>query len=249
MALGNTQVQRKNSIFVDLKFNPTKGPSGVGFRRMLTKVPSLTEGKKFDYTYSLHDLVDGPVVGFRIKEEPVYEKPHLKEFIGYVEIADLTGGENVIVKFPLASVAGRKLVGLINTVKDQSVVVFLRTNMAEAGTVIGDMVLDKPTAFLNMYLNDAKGEKVIPSYAGPDGQTLVNPEGKLTQMVKGVKHTVGKNVLWDFTDADDMTLNTAGVVVTHFSKAAPVDGHKQGQDHDDSSVDLNEAAQAAAPRG
>ena len=249
MALGKTQGQLSKSIYVDLKFNATKGPAGVGFRQVLTKVPSLTEGKKYDYTYAMYDYVEGHISGLRVKEEPVYDKPNEKECIGYATLSDPAGGENVIVRFPLAGGAGRKLVGLLNTAKDNAGVVYLHTNMAEAGTVINDKTLEKPAAYLNMRRNDSKGERITPSYVGPDGQTLIAADGKLAQLAMGVKHVVGKNVLWDFTVADEMTLNTAAIVVEHFANAAEGDEHKHGEPHDDSSVDLNEAAQAAAPHG
>ena len=251
MALGKTQGQKRNSIFVDLKFNATKGPEGVGFRQTTDKVASTTPGRNFDYKYAMHDYVEGHVAGFAIKEEPVYDKPLEKEFIGYASLSDPAGGENVVVKFPLAGGAGRKLVGLLNSVKENGGVVYLHTNMAESGTVIGNKTLIKPQAYINMRKGDSKGEKVVPLYSDADGSPMYQPSGEPAQLASGVKHVIAKKEIWDFAAADEMTLNTATVLVAHFAKAGQGDDQKHVEsDGHEGGIDLDEAANAAStPRG
>lgn len=247
MALGKTSGgNTQKSIFVDLKSNANKA-GGVGFRETTNRTPTNNpEGAKFTYEYAMHDYVAGRVAGFVAKEEPTYDDPKVKEFIGYGTFSDPEGGPNIVVKFPMASGFGRKLVGLMNASKQSDQVVYLHTNQADAGTKIGDKTLEKPAAYINMRFGDAKGAKVVPVYADENGQPLLDEKGEPVQLAMGVKHDIAKKIIWDFTAADDMTMNTAIALTEHFSKAAQGDHHTAA--HDDGGIDLNEAAAAAAPR-
>ena len=254
MALGTQQGSgKKNSIFVDLKFNATKGAAGVGFRQTLNKTPiagAAAGEKQFSYETVTHGFVEGRLAGFVVKEEPTFDDKTVNEFIGYASIADVAqegaeAGPNVVVKFPLAGGAGRRLVGLMNAVKDGDPVVHIYTNHAEAGTKIGEKALIKPQAYLNMRIGDSKGEKIAPVYAGEDGQPLLDDKGAFAQLPMGELLTVNRKSVWDFTKADDVCMNTAAAVADHFVKAA--DGHADAPAGEEG-IDLNEAARAAAPQ-
>lgn len=244
MALGsNSGNKNSNSIFVDLKFNASKGPGAVGFRQTVGKTPTGAPAgeKQFNYETVTHGFVEGHLTGFVTKEEPTYDDKNIKEFIAYATIADVDGGPNVVVKFPLAQSAGRRLVGLLNAVKGGGPMIHLYTNHAEAGTEIGTKKLEKPQAYLNLRAGGPKGEKIDPIYVDADGQALFGDDGKPMQLAMGVPVAVAKKTHWDFTAADDMAFNTALALTDHFTKQA--DGH---DDKPEDGISAHEAAAVAS---
>ena len=163
----------------------------------------------------------------------------------------MNGGSTVVVKFPLASQAGRKLIGLLNAVKDTEPCIHLYTNLANAGDTIGDRTLDKAQAYLNMRLGDKAGEKVTPTYCDEQGQVLMDAEKNVPAgLPMGVQVVVNRKTVWDFGAADDVAMNTAFALVNHFHRQAEGDSHADGAaSQEDEGINLAEAAAAAAPRG
>jgi hypothetical protein len=245
MALGKQNKGASDTIFVDLKFNATKGEQGVGFRQTMEKTPianPVDGGPRFAYKYDMHGFVSGHVTGFTTREEPTYDDKNIKEFIGYATFSDPEGGPNVCVKFPLASSSGRRVVGLLNAAKDSDPVVHLYTSTIAAGGVIGDKTYDKPAAFINARKNDIKGDRFEPVYADETGAPLMK-DGKPQQLAMGEQVTINRKVQWDFSVADDMVLLTASVLAEHYAK--------QTQSHSETpdAASFEEAAAAAAPKG
>lgn len=255
MALGNSKAASgKEAIFVDLKFAPNKGEEFVGFRQTVEKIPrpDAKEGeRKYDYKYQTYNFVEGEIVNFRVKEEPRYDNPNEKELMGYVTVRDLGEQPDVVVKFPLLGQAGRKLVGLVAAaVEANAGSVHIYTNYAEAGTKLGDKVLDKPQAFINAKLGDAKGEKLTPLYYGEDGKPLLKEDGKPAPLPMGEKHVIARKEVWDFTAADNIVGQTALVLVEHFKRDGEAHTHADSEGEeavsvDDDELDLQEAASAA----
>jgi hypothetical protein len=228
MALGSNKKQASNSIFVDLKFKAGGSGEGVGFRQTLSKTPTGAPAgeKQFTYEYATHNFVEGHLIGF----------------------ADVDGGPNVVVKFPLAQSAGRRMVGLLNAVKGGGPMIHLYTNHADIGTVIGDKTLTKPQAYLNLRAGGPKGEKIDAIYADADGNSMLQENGAPAQLAMGVPVVVNKKSIWDFAAADDMAFNTALALTEHFTKQA--DGHDDKPAED--GINPHEAADAAgamAPHG
>lgn len=254
MALGNSKgASNKEAIFVDLKFAPNKGEELVGFRQTVSKTPreGAKEGeRKFDYVYQTYNFVEGEITNFRVKEEPRYDDPNEKEFIGYATFKDVgpEAGPDVVVKFPLLGQAGRRVVGLVAAaVEARAGSVHLYTNFAEAGTKIGDKVLDRPQAYINAKVGDSKGEKLMPLYYGEDGKPLMTAEGKPQPLPMGEKHVIARKEVWDFTAADNMVSQTALVLVDHF-KRDDQQHHEAAAEGDaaaDDDLDLAEAASVA----
>lgn len=250
MALGSNKKQASNSIFVDLKFKAGGSGEGVGFRQTVSKTPTgLPAGEKqFNYETAMHGFVEGHLIGFRTKEEPTFDDKTVNEFIGYATVADVDGGPNVVVRFPLAQSAGRRMVGLLNAVKGGGPMIHLYTNHADIGTVIGDKTLTKAQAYLNLRAGGPKGEKIDPVYADAEGNAILDDKGFPAQLAMGVPVVVAKKTHWDFTAADDMAFNTALALTEHYTKQA--DGHDDKPAED--GINPHEAADAAgapAPHG
>lgn len=251
MALGkSTAIANREVIFVDLKFAPNKGEDYVGFRQVISKTPreNVKEGeRKYDYTYETHNFVSGEIVNFRVKEEPRYDNPNEKDFVAYVSFRD-EGEPDVVVRFPLHQQAGRRLVGLIAAALERSAgSVYLYTNYAPAGSKIGDKVLEKPQAYINMKLGDQKGEKLTPLYYDDKGKPMLDEKGKPLPLPMGVKHVIGRKEIWDFEQANNVVSATAIVLMDHFRDAHnehEVSGESFAQEQEDD-VDLHEAATAA----
>lgn len=255
MALGKSSKGSSNSIFVDLKSNPAKGESGVGFRQTLSFTANPEFGKvegakKNIYEYAMHNFVEGHVAGFVTKEEPNYDDPKVNDIMGYATFTDPEGGPNVVVKFNVLSTFGRKVVGLLNAAKDADPVVHLYTSHAAAGAKIGDgEPLARAQSYINARRGDVKGERFVPLYAGPDGLALRKPDGTPAQLPMGTKHIVARKEIWSFEEADEVAINTAVVLVDHYKALADAHAEANGAaPTEDGGVDLNEAASAAAPR-
>ncbi len=258
MALGNSKnLRNDNTIFVDLKFAPNRGKEMVGFRQIVSKTPreNAKEGeRKFDYAYQTFDYVEGEIVNFRVKDEPRFDDPNEKELMGYMTVRDVgeTVGPDVVVRFPLLGQAGRKLVGLIAAaVEARAGCVHIYTNFADVGAKLGDKVLDKPQAYINAKIGDARGEKLTPLYYGEDGKPLLKEDGTPMPLPMGEKVVVGRKEIWDFSKADNMVGQTALALVEHFRRdeqqhhdvAAGTEADSDSGGDDD--LDLEEAARAA----
>jgi len=254
MGLGTSKAAKSEAVFVDLKFAPNKGEDLVGFRQTVGRTPRVgaKEGeRKFDYEYKTHSYVEGEIAGFRVKEEPSYDDPAKGELMAYLTVRDVGGapGPDVVVRFPLLSQAGRKMTGLVAAAQEANAgAVHIYTNYAEAGTVIGDKTLDKPQAYLNCKVGDARGEKLVPLYYGDDGKPLLDEQGKPLPLPMGEKHVIARKEIWDFSKVDEIVASTAAKIEDGFSHRNDHhhdDGHKAA--HDDEGVDLAEAAEAASP--
>jgi hypothetical protein len=248
MGLGTSKAAKTDAVFVDLKFAPNKGEEMVGFRQTISKTPrqGAKEGeRKFDYTYQTHNYVDGELAGFRVKEEPSYDDPNVKDLMGYAVIRDV-GAEpapDVVIRFALLSQAGRRMVGLLSAaVSAKAGAIHLYTNFADTGAQIGDKVLDKPQAYLNCKVGDSRGEKLTPLYYGEDGHPLLDADGKPAKLPMGEKHVIARKEVWDFTKADEVVAATAAMLEDAFKR--DTNGHEDGHVADED-VDLNEAAGAA----
>lgn len=251
MALGSKAPNAaRNNVFVDLRFNAAKGQEGVGFRQVTAPASDGAEKQ-----IAMHEYVEGNLVGFSVKEQAIYEDRAVKEnprkeIICNATFKDADGGPSVVVRFPLASSAGRKVVGLLNATKEQTPFVRLFTNFAETGTVIGDGKPSiKPAAYINMRKDGPKGEKIVPLYVDNAGKELRQESGAPAQLPMGQKVVVNKKEMWDFTAADEIAAATAATVAEYFASQRE-DHHEAAADAPaDDGVDLNEAAEAAAPRG
>lgn len=249
MGLGTTKSAKRDAVFVDLKF-----AEPVGFRQTIgrTAREGAKEGeRKFDYQYQMHDFVEGNLAGFRVKEEPRYDDPTQKDLVGYATIRDTDGGPDVVIRFPLLGQAGRKMVGLLAAAEHAKAgAVHLYTNFAEAGTRIGDKVLEKPQAYLNCKVGNSLGEKLVPLYYGEDGAPLLDDKGHPKPLPMGVKHVIARKEVWDFSDADNQTASTAAKLMQLLQpKQGVTDAHTEGHEdaHADAhaEIDLNEAANVA----
>lgn len=255
MALGVREKAGNDVIFVDLKFAPNKGRDFVGFRQIISKIPreNAKEGERqFDYNYKTYDYVSGEITNFRVKEEPRY-KSEEKEMIGYLTIRDLDNGPDVVVRFPLFGQAGRKLVGLVAAaVEARAGAVYLYTTFADAGTKIGDKVLEEPKAFINAKIGDAKGEKLTPLYYDENGRPMLDEKGNPKPLPMGEKHVIARKEVWDFSAAENVVSQTALVLVEHFKRDFESMSETENSsetfaegDEDDDDIDLDEAVSAA----
>lgn len=256
MGLGKStkSANERGVLFVDLKFAPNKGEGFVGFRETVSKTPrpDAKEGeRKFDYEYKMHDNVDGELINFRVKEEGRFDNPDEKVLIGYATFRDVNDPTfpDVVVKYPLLSQAGRKLTGLLNEAVHKKVgSVYLYTNFAAAGTLIGDTPLKKDSAFINAKVRDASGDRLTPLYLDEAGRPLLDENGKPAPLPKGEVHVINRKEVWDFTKADEIVSATASYLLEHFKGEAHEDAHQEDEIHQDDDIDLEEAAQAAVPR-
>lgn len=248
MGLGTSKAAKTDAVFVDLKFAASKGEEMVGFRQTISKTPreGAKEGeRKFDYKYQTHNYVDGELAGFRVKEEPSYDDPNQKDLMAYATIRDVGAdpAPDVVVRFPLLSQAGRRMVGLLAAaVNAQAGAIHLYTNFADVGSQIGDKVLDKPQAYLNCKVGDSRGEKLTPLYFSEDGNPLLGEDGKPAKLPMGEKHVIARKEVWDFTKADEVVASTAAILEDVFKR--DTDSHDEAPAADED-VDLNEAAGAA----
>ncbi|MDM7322432.1 MAG: hypothetical protein P3W87_003930 [Gammaproteobacteria bacterium] len=222
MALGTQKGSNRDVIFVDLKFAVSKGEEAVGFRQTINRIPreNAKEGeRKYDYEYKMHNYVEGEITNFRVREEPRFDNPKEKEFMAIVTVHDLHGDPDVVVKYPLLSQAGRRLTGLVAAaVEANAGSVHIYTNYAEAGTKIGDRVLEKPQAYINAKVGDVHGQKLTPLYYGEDGKPMLDENGKPQPLPMGQKVVIGRKEVWDFSAADTIVSQTALVLVDHFQR-------------------------------
>jgi len=248
MGLGTSKAVKTDAVFVDLKFAPGRGEEMVGFRQTVNRTPreGAKEGeRKFDYQYQTHDYVEGELAGFRVKEEPNYDDPKVKDLMAYAVIRDAgsTPAPDVVIRFPLLSQAGRRMTGLLSAaVTAKAGTIHLYTNFADTGAHIGDKVLDKPQAYLNCKVGDSRGEKLTPLYYGDDGNPLLDEEGKPARLPMGEKIIVSRKEIWDFSKADEVVASTAAALEDAFKR--DTDAHNEAHAAEDD-VDLNEAAGAA----
>ncbi len=257
MALGTTQAARADSIFVDMKTNARNGKDQVGFRQE-TGFKIVKDEKGVDTRqkiFAFHDFVSGKLIGFTPKEEPTYEDHNIKEFIGYLTLAD-KGQPNVAVRFRIGNYHGRRMVGLINgALASDTQDLFIRMTFSAEGDKIGDWVLDNNMAFLTVRKGDANGEKIEPLYMDESGAPLVDKEGKPLPLPKPKEHEISRKKILDYTEADDIALNTV-VAITQVLEAERAE-RKQSREQGATNAHANDdfdpreaaAAAAAAPRG
>lgn len=260
MGLGkSTGGAQRKAIFVDLKFNATKGADGVGFRETTSKTPRTNPQPgeaKYDYTYEMHNFVEGEIKNFSIREEPSYEDENVKEMIGYITVRDVAvsdGGEaapDVVVKFPMFGSAGRRLVGLVAAAQEKAAgAIYIYTNFAEAGQKLGDKTLTKPQAYINAKVGDARGEKLSPLYYDGEGKPYLDQNGKPAQLPMGEQAVINRKTVWNFEKADDWVASTAVVVATRFQAEHESQAQGAGEPDQahagDEEIDLGEASRAA----
>lgn len=260
MAFGTQKRESSPVVFLDLRSKAAE-PNGVGFRQTLSKQPNPEFGTtpnapKNLYQYAMHEFVSGRIIGFQVKEEASYDDPNQKVNYGLVRIADnvpagVEAGPDAIVKFSLTSGFGRKMVGLICAAAMEDVKqIHLQTNRADAGTKIGDMVLEKAQAYLNMKVDDAHGRKLTPVYMTAGAEPLLDEKGAPARLPQAEEVVVNRKKQLDFSAADEVVEQTAKVLVVMYAvdqHAEADESHAAEAGADDGGIDLAEAAAAAAP--
>lgn len=249
MGFGTTKAsQAINSIFVDLKTNAKGGKNAVGFRQVIgeTIVKDEHGVDKRQKTHALHDFVSGRIAGFKAREEPSYDDPDINEWVGYLTLME-QGAPNVVVRFPMERMQGRRMVGLINGAMEKTQGdVFLRTTFTPAGTKLGDRTTDADLAFLTLRVGGSDGEKLDPVFRNDDGSLMIDANGKPTPLPPPVEFIVNKKKMFDNAEADNIVASTAASLMLHFEAHRQARKATEGVDAD---IDLEEAAKAASPRG
>ena len=249
MGLGSTPRNTQRNVFVDIRSNASKGPEGVGFSQY---IPASEGAEK---KVVMHEHVEGNLINFSLKEQPIFEDRLVKvnprtEIICSATFKDDKNGPNVVVSVPLMSGFGRKLAGLVNATKHTSPFVRLRASWADTGTQFGESKpLMKPTAYLTMNKDGPKGDRIDPLYVDNSGKELRLENGAPAMLPMGTPVLINKKEVWDFTACDEIAAATAATAAEYF--AAQREGHHEAAAPApaDDGVDLNEAAEAAAPRG
>jgi hypothetical protein len=250
MGFGTTKPSQTGAtIFVDLKTNAKGGKDAVGFRQVVgeTIVKDESGADKRQKTYAMHDFVSGRIAGFKAKEEPSYDDHEIKEWVGYLTLME-QGAPNVVVRFPMERMQGRRMVGLINGAleKTQSDV-FLRITFTPANTKLGDRTTDTDLVFLTLRVGGPEGEKLDPLFRKEDGSLMIEANGKPTPLPAPVEVMINKKIVLNNEVADNIVANTAFALMTHFEAVRQT---RKPSDGSDDSIDADEAARAAAsPRG
>jgi hypothetical protein len=235
-------------VYLDLSTPSTKGEDVVGFRQK-TGEEVLEDGsivKKYDY----HEHVIGTMHFFSVKEQKKWNKPEEKEAIGYLTLVN-PNEPKIVIAFRIEGYHGSRMVGLINAaVADNNPQVFFRATFTPAGTQLGDQKAKQDRVFLTSRANDARGEKREPLYVDEQGHPLLDDHGRPAKLPEAETVMVGRTPMKNYSASDEIVACTALHLMNHF--AAQRQGAKDAPDaaaHDEASIDLHEAAHAAAPQG
>lgn len=258
MGLVNKSSNRAPITYVALSRN-----EDYGFKLKGTEVG--TDGQPVAVTKS-YDNVTGIPVGFYVKEEPIYElvkaarakgqdprtidMSKLQEdeiqHVATLMLKDPETQELVGVNFQLHESLGGKIVGMLNAARLNNALgqdFSLRTFYSPPKSKYNDS--EKGRSSVNMRLNGSNdsADDLKPVFLNEDGSPFMSTEhpdqhAKLPMGVEGAR-VKGKPV-WDFSGRNAVITNTAVVLLEHFKKPAQTPT-------EDESVDLGEAARAAAP--
>ena len=247
MGFGTTKSnQAGNSVFVDLKTNAKGGKDAVGFRQLVgeTTVKDENGADKRQKTYAFHEFVSGRIAGFKAKEEPTSDDPDQFEWVGLLTLME-EGAPNVVVRFPMERMHGRRMVGLINdALLKTDGDVFVRTTFTPKGTSLGDRVTDADLVFLTMREGDKDGQKFEPVFRNEDGSLMIDSNNKPIPLPAPAEVMIAKKKHLDNSAADNIVATTAAALMVHFASL------REARRQTDGGIDLAEAANAAStPRG
>ncbi|MBS0452667.1 MAG: hypothetical protein JSS14_15305 [Proteobacteria bacterium] len=252
MAITKTRsFERSNLIFVSLveKTNKHMAEADIAANPDFRAAGFLYKNEQGHY--DLARQLSGNVVSVKVGTDttPPTVQPQVTYPIATVRLSD---GESI--KIRLDQNLGRTVIGLLaaNALSHGDQAIDIYVSQIRAGESIGDgPAFDKDRSFISVKpMGATTAEKFKPIFAGADGQILMEGDKPAGLPKAKTVRFQGRDQL-DWEEINNIAIFTA-TGLEGFYKDKDTRAHNQSQapvgDHDNDSIDPNEAAAAAAPR-